>query len=221
MTTLVYIGTNVGTTFGSLFQYFDKVYGFEPDPEMFEQLNNRFGSYDHVTLINAACSTEDGESTLYVTGNRVATSLGDGCKQFKDKYGYDASVIKEVTVKTVNLSNYLESKGVEFIDLYYSDAQGSDLNIIKTMKKFVNEKRIGELFMETHADGHFLYEGLDNQLSGFKEILSENYEFIHASLGAFYGRIVDEENLVPGDPEFDSYWKLKNYDATYGVNLRA
>jgi len=220
MSTLVYIGTNVGFTFGQLFRRFDRVYAFEPDPEMFEQLNNRFGSYDHVTLVNAACSTEDGESTLYVTGNRVATSLGDGCKHFKDKYGYDASVIQEVTVKTINLANYLESEGVNFVDLYFSDAQGSDLNIIKTMKKFADEKRIGELFMETHADGHFLYEGLNNQLSGFKEILSENYEFVHASLGAYGGRIVTEENLVPGDPEFDTYWRLKDYEGKFN-SLRA
>ena len=174
-----------------------------------------------MTLINGAWSSVYGLATFYVTGYRVASSLGDGSKDFKDYHGYNASVIKEITVETINLSEYLENEGVEFIDLYFSDAQGSDLNVIKTMKKFVDEKRIGELFMETHADGHFLYDGLDNQLSGFKKILSENYEFIHASLGAFNGKIVDEDNLVPGDPEFDSYWKLKNYDATYGVNLRA
>lgn len=221
MSTLVYIGANVGFSLGMLVNRFDSVYAFEPDPEMFEKLSSRYSGLTHVKLINAACSTEDGEATFYVTGNRVASSLGDGSKDFKDYHGYNASVIKEITVKTINLAKYLDSEGVEFIDLYYSDAQGSDLNVMKTMKKFVDEKKIGELFMETHADGHFLYEGLDNQLSGFKEILSENYEFIHASLGAFQGRIVTEENLVPGDPEFDSYWRLKDYQQGIGASLKA
>lgn len=221
MSTLVYIGANVGFSLGMLVRQFDNVYAFEPDPEMYEQLSSKYSGQSNVKLINAACSTEDGEANFYITGNRVASSLGDGCKEFKDYHGYNASVIKEITVKTINLAKYLESEGVEFIDLYYSDAQGSDLNVIKTMKKFVDEKRIGELFMETHADGHFLYEGLDNQLSGFKEILSENYDFVHASLGAFQGRIVTEENLVPGDPEFDSYWRLKGHSEGIGVHLKA
>lgn len=221
MKSLVYVGANQGHSLGMLVNTFEKVYAFEPDPEMFSTLKSRFGTLSHVTLVNAACSLEDGEANFYVTGNRVASSLGDGSKEFKDYHGYNASVIKEITVKTINLCDYLESEGIEFISLYYSDCQGSDLNVLKTMKKFVDEKRIGELFMETHADGTFLYEGLDNQFSGFKEILSENYEFIHASLGAFNGRIVDEDNLVPGDPEWDSYWRLKGYTETNGLNLRA
>lgn len=221
MSTLVYIGANVGFSLGMLVNRFDTVYAFEPDPEMFEKLSSKYSRLNHVKLINAACSTEDGEAKFYITGNRVASSLGDGSKDFKDYHGYNASVIKEISVKTINLANYLESENVEFIDLYFSDAQGSDLNVMKTMKKFVDNKQIGELFMETHADGHFLYEGLDNQLSGFKEVLSENYEFIHASLGAFQGRIVKEEDLVPGDPEFDSYWRLKEYSAGIGATLKA
>lgn len=221
MSTLVYIGANQGYSLGTIVNSFDKVYAFEPDPEMFVTLEQRYGSMSHVTLVNAACSLEEGEANFYITGNRVASSLGDGSKEFKDYHGYNASVIKEITVKTINLCDYLESEGVEFIDLYYSDCQGSDLNVLKTLKKFVDEKRIGELFLETHADGTFLYEGLDNQFSGFKSILSENYDFIHASLGAFNGRIVDEDNLVPGDPEWDSYWRLKDYTETKGMNLRA
>jgi FkbM family methyltransferase len=221
MSTLIYIGANQGYSLGNIVNSFDKVYAFEPDPEMFTTLEQRYGSMSHVTLVNAACSIQEGESKFYITGNRVASSLGDGSKDFKDFHGYNASVIKEIVVKTINLCNYLESEGVEFIDLYYSDCQGSDLNVIKTLKKFVDEKRIGELFLETHADGTFLYDGLDNQFSGFKEILSENYDFIHASLGAFNGKIVDEDNLVPGDPEWDSYWRLKGYTEIKGINLRA
>jgi FkbM family methyltransferase len=221
MSTLVYIGANVGFSLGALFRDFDKVYAFEPDPEMFEQLSSTYESYKHVTLVNAACTDLNGEATFYITGNRVASSLGDGSKEFKDRHGFNASVIKEIKVKTINLCEYLESEGVEFIDLYFSDAQGSDLTILKTMKSYLDDKKIGELFIETHEDGTFLYDGLDNQFSGFKEILSDNYDFIHASLGAFNGKIVDESGLVPGDPEWDSYWKLKTYEGTYGLNLRA
>ncbi len=221
MSTLVYIGANVGFSLGPLIKNFDQVYAFEPDPEMFEQLNQSYGSYDHVTLINAACTNKDGEATLYITGNRVASSLGDGSKEFKDKHGFNASVIKEITVKTINLSNYLKNQGVDVIHLYVSDAQGSDLTILKTMKEYIDSGSIGELFLETHGNGSFLYDGLDNQISGFKELLSDNFDFIHASLGCHGGIIVKEDNIPNDDPEFDSYWRLKGEDPGIGATLKA
>jgi len=75
MKTLVYIGANQGHSLGMLVNTFEKVYAFEPDPEMFSTLKSRFGTLSHVTLVNAACSLEDGEANFYVTGNRVASSL--------------------------------------------------------------------------------------------------------------------------------------------------
>lgn len=221
MSTLVYVGANVGHSFGRILRHFDKVYAFEPDPEMFSQLENRYGSMENVTLVNAACSTEDGEATLYITGNRVATSLGDGSNGFKSVHGFNAEVIKTITVKTINLYNYLKEEGVDVIHLYVSDAQGSDLNILKTMKEYIDSGSIGELFLETHGNGSFLYEGLDNQFNGFKELLSDNFEFVHASLGCHNGRIVKEQDIPSDDPEFDSYWRLKGEDPGIGAMLIA
>lgn len=239
MSTLVYIGANTGYTLWSLFDKFDKVYAFEPDPEMFSELDKRFRQFEWVTLVNAACSLDDGEAKFYVTGNRVASSLGDGSTQFKDRYGHSAEVIKEINVKTINLSNYLKDAGIEFIDLYFSDAQGSDLNILTTMKDYVDNKKIGEMFIETHGDGSEIYYGLDNQYSNFKKLLNENYEFIHACMGTYGegnaspsrvlidGQVVGEEYILDvsdwkvSNPEWDTYWRLRDYDATYGLNLRA
>jgi len=221
MTTLVYVGANVGHSFGRIFGNFDKVYAFEPDPEMFSQLENRYGSKENVTLVNAACSAEDGEATLYITGNRVATSLGDGSDGFKSFHGFGAEVIKTITVKTINLCDYLKKEGVEVIHLYVSDAQGSDLKILKTMKEYIDNGSIGELFLETHGNGSFLYQGLDNQFDGFKELLSDNFDFIHASLGCHNGRIVKEKDIPSDDPEFDSYWRLRGEDPGIGETLIA
>lgn len=239
MSTLVYVGANTGYTLWSLFDKFDSVYAFEPDPEIFSELERKYRQFEWVTLINAACSIEDGEATFYVTGNRVASSLGDGSEAFKNHYGHSAEIIKEITVKTINLSNYLKEQGVDFIDLYFSDAQGSDLNILKTMKNYIDNKKIGEMFIETHGDGSQIYCGLVNNYSGFKELLSDNYEFIHACMGTYGegnasasrvlidGQAVGEEFILDvGDwgvsnPEWDTYWRLKGHTAEYGLNLRS
>lgn len=227
MTTLVYVGANKGGSLQRIYQQFDQVIAFEPDPEIFADLeNNIVETKDtEVVLVNAACSDQDGEQILYVTGNRVASSLGNGSKEFKDFHGFNAAVIKEITVKTVNLSDFLHEGGVEKIELYVSDAQGSDLNILKTMKeRYIDTSNIGELFLETHQNGIYIYEGLYNQLDGFKELLGENYNLIHASLGCENGRLVTEEEIPEGgNPEFDTYWRLKirENDGRIGSTLRA
>lgn len=205
MTTLVYIGANQGGSLWDIFDKYDSVYAFEPDPEMFEQLNRRFKQFEWVTLVNAACSYEDGEADLYVTPNRVSSSLSD---VDTETYGGD-SAFKVVKVKTVNLAKYLKDNGVEYIDYYYSDCQGSDLNILSTMKEYIENKKINEMYLETHGDGVFLYKDLDNQFSSFKEYLNEYYEFVSASLGRLDGKVVEEKDIPEGEYEWDSLWRVR------------
>jgi len=205
MSTLVYIGTNEGNSLWGIFDKFDKVYAFEPNPEVYKILRRRFRQFEWVTLINAACSTEDGETDLYVTPNLVSSSLSD---VNTEKYGGDAAS-KKVTVKTLNLNNYLKKEGVDVIDLYYSDCQGSDLLILKTIQEYVDNKKIGQLYIETHGDGVELYKGLDNQFSGFKKVLSDNYKFEHASLGRLNGAIKLESEIPDDELEWDSLWSVK------------
>lgn len=86
MTTLIYIGANNGHTLWSLFDKFDKVYAFEPDPEIFSELDRKFRQFEWVTLVNAACSDFNGKSKFYVTNNRVASSLGSPSEEFQSDY---------------------------------------------------------------------------------------------------------------------------------------
>jgi len=205
MTTLVYIGANQGNSLWGIFDKYDKVYAFEPDPEIFEILKKRYRQFEWVTLVNAACSIQDGECDLYITPNRVSTSISN---VNVEKYGGD-SAIKTIKVKSINLCKYLKSEGVETIDYYYSDCQGSDFNILSSMKEYIDSKSIRELYIETHNDGVFLYKGLDNQFLNFKQILSQNYEFVYASLGSQNNRIVNEKEIPKEEIEWDSYWRLK------------
>ena len=133
----------------------------------------------------------------------------------------------------------LKSEGVDFIDLYYSDCQGSDLTILKTMKKFIDNKKIGETFIETHADGSEIYVGLNNQFSGFKKLLNKNYDFIHAAMGTYQAseagparlklngqyasadELEDVSDWGVSNPEWDSYWKLKGHPEGLASTLRA
>lgn len=211
MRTLVYVGTNVGNSLWNMIQDYDVVYAFEPDPETFLELQRRFKQFEWVKLVNVACSDYEGELDFYVTPNRVSSSLADASPTEKMNDEFSQHVQKVIKVKSINLANYLQSEGVEEIDTYLSDTQGSDLTILKTIKeKYIDTKKINNLFIETHGDNIEIYDGLNNQFKEFKKILSENYEFIHASLGSQGGRIVKEEDIPEGEKEWDSYWEVKS-----------
>lgn len=207
MSTLVYIGANQGNSLWNIFGEYDEVYAFEPDPEMFDILKKRYKQFEWVTLINAACHSEDGEFDFYVTPNRVSSSLSDASNNEK-KLGCP-EILKRIKVKTINLENFLSDNNIDYIDYYLSDAQGSDLNILNTIKDYIDNKKIGELFIETHGNGIEIYDGLNNQFDGFKSLLSKNYEFVYASLGSQNGRIVDEKEIPENEKEWDSYWRIK------------
>lgn len=208
MSTLVYVGANTGTSLWSMVQNYDKVYAFEADPEIFSTLKKRFQQFEWVTLVNAACSESKGKSKFYITPNRVSSSLGVVSTSTHDE-DHPQRQYKEIEVDTINLCEYLVENGVNTIDFYQSDIQGSDLNVLKTLKPFIDESRIGAMFMETHGDNLYLYDGLYNQFQGFKNLLEENYKFVHASLGRLNNKIVSESEIPEGEYEWDSYWVAK------------
>ena len=61
MSTLVYVGANEGNSLWGIFDKFDKVYAFEPNPEVYDVLRRRFMQFEWVTLINAASSIVTGK----------------------------------------------------------------------------------------------------------------------------------------------------------------
>jgi FkbM family methyltransferase len=206
MSTLVYIGTNEGVGLEEYVDLYDTVYAFEPDPEMFDRLVSKFGDKKHVVFVNAACSDTAGTKTLYVTENRHSTSLSN-LSDYSLTYGFSGGkeAFKTFEVNCINLYDYFVENNIEYVDTLITDCQGSDLDIIKTIQSYINDKKIGELFCETHGSSVELYSGLNNQFYKFKEILSENYE-----VQDFYldGKLMSKD----GEPfvEWDTHWVLKD-----------
>lgn len=208
MKTLVYVGANFGNSLWNMIQDYDKVYAFEADPEIFKELRRRFRQFEWVTLVNAACADKKGKSKFYVTPNKASSSLSI-VSTLTHPEDHPQRQYMQIEVDTINLYEYLLEEGVEFIDFYQSDIQGSDLNVLKTMKPFIDERKISKMFIETHGDNLYIYDGLYNQFQGFKDLLEQNYKFVYASLGSQNDRIVLEKEIPENEYEWDSYWELK------------
>lgn len=223
--TLIYCGANKGYSLTGFVYKYKQIFAFEPDPEMFATLKVAMSLYPWVQCFNVACSSDYGTAALHISPNRVATSLGQSAEIYcppNTPYGGttgrkhpDDTAIQTVLVPTINLGDFLQKKNINLIDHYVSDCQGSDLNILKTMKPFIDDNRIYRLQLETYTDNTVLYKGLDNSFSKFKALLNRNYRIEKIEMDRTGKTTTNEADIPPEELEWDTTWVVKNHHYFY------
>lgn len=185
-------------------------YGFEANPDFYELLQQQYGRYRNVQLINAAVAECDGEVRLNISSNDGASSsLGTFEKEWDGYQSGQIQMVKQIRVPSINLLNFLRQRGVDYIDDYVSDIQGMDLTVLKTMKPMLESGRIGAITCEVTKDSRRnLYADLpDNSESGFASLLKGNYELVATGWGALEDNRFD---VVPDTWwEMDCKWRLR------------
>ena len=204
---LVYVGLYRGHSFSSIFYKYKACYGFEADPEQFEHIPNYIKYFPNVHLFAKAVSAEDGMITFHISSNGGASSsIGSG---FKKDWKSDVKMVKEITVPSINLMNFLMEKEIGVIDDYISDAQGYDLTILKTLEPMIASKSIKTITCEVTKNkyGNIYKDSPDNTFDGFNSFLGDNYECISKGWGILQDGNFEE---VPNSWwEFDAKWRVK------------
>lgn len=134
---MIDVGANVGSI--SIPWLKDKdsvVYAFEPDPRVFSKLKNNVGSNERYHCINKAVSTQDGSSIFYLSVDPATSSLlpytEQGLRKWVCPKGKKLAVESTVSVETIRLDTFLSRSGIEEVDLLKVDAQGHDLEVIRS-----------------------------------------------------------------------------------------
>lgn len=182
---LVYLGVNWGGSLDKIFLDYEKCYCFEANPELYAYLKRKYQHFSHVKLFNYAVSDKDGESTFYVTSQQAQCSSLSKLSQNSSATPLGIQIEKEITVPTINLYNFLKKENVERITCYISDIQGHDLAVLKTMKSYIEKKKIQKINCEVHASGRELnyVDAPFNNETGYEELLSGNYRLVAAGWG--------------------------------------
>lgn len=116
------------------------VYAFEPDPENFQALQTNINKYsiNNITIENAAVWKTNGTVAFQSEGTISSTIQILAARE-------NATV----TVKTINLSDYILKKNIIKIDVIKIDVEGAELGILDSSRDIL-EKMHPRIILETH-----------------------------------------------------------------------
>ena len=212
--TLLYLGVNRGISLSTIFYRYKKVYGFEANPNFFKTWRIRLlNLWPNCMIYNIACSDRNGTVKFNITDHDGEASSIGVLKKINGVIS--KKVIKTITIPCINLMNFLQQHDIDFIDDYISDIEGCDLQVLKSIKTFIDQRKIGTIICETTKDkyGTNRFEGLpNNNFTGFKNLLSKNYECI--AKGNSKMNCILQDNVWDETPDswwlFDCKWRLKS-----------
>lgn len=172
---LLVLGAHKGEELAQMTRGYRRCIAFEANPDCVAALRERFKSEPHVEIIHAAVTTFDGEVTFNVLPHDSSSSLGTVKRDYSSKPEFTAA--KAITVPAVLLPSFLRTRGIERIDDYLSDLQGMDLEILKTMREYIEARRIDAITAEVTKDEKVnMYDGLpSNRKSEFFQLLGPHY----------------------------------------------
>lgn len=207
---LVYVGLHRGRSFDEIFRRYEQCLGFEANPELFRYLQKRYRRHPQVRFFNLAAATRDGEIEFNISSNDgMSSSLGQFDEDWEVFRSGQVRMEKVITVRAVNLMQFLAELGIERIDDYVSDIQGMDLEVLTTLKPLLDERRIGSIQCEVARNdkGNVFADLGPNDEQGFTRLLDANYELVARGWGVLRdGQFED----VPDDWwEMDCKWRAR------------
>lgn len=179
--TLIYVGANIGDSFGKIFFKYDHALSFEPLIENFNIFKRKFGNFKNVKIINSAVSEYEGTADFHLS-NKSNNYASSSLAKFTDKRNEDKPELKStqtIKVKTINLESFCLKNKIDFIDLLVLDTEGYDYTILKSIKSLIESKKIFEIQCESIINKKDNpYKDIKNYEYLIDELLSDKYEKI-------------------------------------------
>lgn len=166
------VGANIGQsveTFLKAFPYSD-IFSFEPNPEAFTLLNERWGNQKNVSLYPYALHSKSGRFPFHATKVSEAGSLlspEPELMRLSAQRKYDFKVI-EVACSTLDL--FCENNGISKIDILKLDVQGSELETLKGGVNLLKSGAVALLYIEVNFAETYVDQMQFKDLLGFCEL---------------------------------------------------
>jgi len=137
------------------------VYAFEPDPDMFKNLQSNAAGDPRYHCINKAVSSVEGTVDFYVSTDPACSSLlpytEDGLKRWLCPPQRKLESKKVIKVEAISLKRFIQDYGIVSVDYLKVDTQGHDLEVLKSAGDAL--KLVKTLVFEVQTTEYELYKG--------------------------------------------------------------
>jgi FkbM family methyltransferase len=120
----------------------NRVYAFEPTPQLVTNLRQRTTHLPNYILTEAAVSDYNGTATFNIAGNADwgCSSLLPLSERAKTEWGgrTDMFVTETVEVQVIRLDSFIEQHNIPHIDFLHIDTQGSDLTVLQGLGQYIS-----------------------------------------------------------------------------------
>lgn len=148
------VGANVGQSINNFRRRFRSctVHSFEPSPDTFHLLSDRYSKVPGVHLWNTAVGSESTELTL---NENTVSEMSSLLPLGKQGWG---SVQKGTTVPVLTIDSFCINHSIEMIDILKIDTQGFDFEVLKGSRNMIQSGRVGLICIEMIFND--MYNGL-------------------------------------------------------------
>lgn len=170
-------GANMGVVTAQLAATGADVIAFEPDPDCFRILQEKFGERTNVTLIQAAVGTAAGTVRLMRAGNFDQNPVGASVKNTILDGGRGIDATNSVEVPLIDFPAFIREKGqIGFLKL---DIEGAELEILELMERDGLFDHVKSLVAETHERK---FRDLRGRFRELRKRVAGNYKPTHVNL---------------------------------------
>ncbi len=194
--TIIDGGANEGNYSSLLLEFFQDatIYAFEPVPETFNRLNERFLNEERLQARKLALCEKPGQRKMYLYPSHTHSSL-------YDIKGLPYKTSEQIEINCVRGDDFLEEENLEQVDFLKLDLEGAEYQALKGFRKALENRKIRLVQFE------YGYINITT-----KNLLIDYYQFFE-SMDYQVGKI------FPGYVEFRPYhFKYENF---YGSNYVA
>lgn len=159
------------------------IYAFEPTPELCEIIEKKITNFPKYHLIPVAVSNYEGKATFNVAGQKdwgcssLNTFSDDLDKTWIGRT--DFKVTHQIGVEVIRLDNFIERHGIEEIDYFHCDAQGSDLQVLEGMGKYLRIIKEGVIEVAANKELALYKEGDNTLLTAIKFLTDNGFRDLH------------------------------------------
>lgn len=197
---IINVGANQGDAFNKFVDNNTIIYAFEPTHELLSKyLYPKSENNSNIIIIPFAVDIENTFKIFNISGQSDwgCSSLYEFSDDIEDKWPNrtDFKKTHSYIVPTITLYDFCEIYKIDKIDYLLIDAQGSDFNVLKSLKDKINIVEEGVIEASNNVD---LYKNVNNRIEDIREYLISNgfiitneitNDVIDAEINVFFKRI--------------------------------